>query len=148
MHKTRKELYTWVPDWLVARLRTREREHGALIFRAGESMLMTFVVECWRVWLNRIFKMAAPFEDRPTPHRFRHTFARILLEKGVPVADVAELIGDTEEVVRRHYARWVPERQARLTKILKEAFGDKPRVDGKRQVTPISSRVRLVSGRG
>jgi len=50
-----------------------------------------------------------------------------LLEKGVPVADVAELIGDTEEMVRRHYARWVPERQTRLTNILKDAFVDKPK---------------------
>jgi len=126
MHKTRKELYTWVPDWLVARLRARESECGAMIFRAGESSLMASIAECWRVRLNRIFEMAQPFEDRPTPHRFRHTFARILLEKGVPVADVAELIGDTEEIVRRHYDRWVPERQARLPRILKEAFKGKP----------------------
>ncbi len=59
--------------------------------------------------------------------RFRHTFVRILLEKRLPVADVAELIGDTEDVVRRHNARWVPERQARTTNILNEAFSDKPR---------------------
>jgi hypothetical protein len=38
------------------------------------------------------------------------------------VDDVAELIGDTPEMVRRHYARWVPERQERLTGILKEAY--------------------------
>lgn len=66
--------------------------------------------------------------EKATPHRFRHTFARILLQKGVPVADVADLLGDDEETVRRHYARWVPERQARLTNILKEAFSDKPRL--------------------
>ena len=52
---------------------------------------------------------------------------RILLESGVPIADVAELIGDTEEIVRKHYAKWVPERQARLTSILQEAFAEKPR---------------------
>jgi hypothetical protein len=50
----------------------------------------------------------------------------MLLEKGVPVADVADLLGDDEKTVREHYARWVPERQARLTKILKEALHDKP----------------------
>ena len=50
------------------------------------------------------------------------------LRSGVPVADVAELIGDTEEVVKaKHYARWVPERQARLTRILQEALG-KPKL--------------------
>jgi integrase len=127
MHKTRKELYTWIPDWLAERLRAREERHGRLIFRTGQSSEIRAISERWRIQLNRIFKMAGPFEQRPTPHRFRHTFVRILLEKGVPVADVAELVGDTEEVVRRHYAKWVPERQARLTKILKEAFEGKPR---------------------
>jgi len=71
--------------------------------------------------------LRSPFEERATPHRFRHTFVRILLEKGVPVADVAELIEDTEDMVRRHYTRWVPERQARLTNILKQAFENKPK---------------------
>jgi hypothetical protein len=38
------------------------------------------------------------------------------------------LIGDDEKTVREHYARWVPERQARLTKILKETFHAKPKL--------------------
>ena len=63
-------------------------------------------------------------EETPTLHRFRHTLARILLQRGVPVADVADLLGDDEETVRQHYARWVPERQARLTNILRDAFND------------------------
>ena len=32
-----------------------------------------------------------------------------------------------EKTIREHYSRWVPERQARLSKILQEAFADKPR---------------------
>ena len=44
---------------------------------------------------------------------------------GSAVADVADLMGDDEQTVREHYARWVPERQARLTKILKSAFHSK-----------------------
>ena len=74
-----------------------------------------------------MFAVAGPFEEKPTPHRFRHTFVRILLEKGVPVAEVAELIGDTEDILRRHYSRWTKTRQDRLTKILQEAFDDKPK---------------------
>jgi integrase len=127
MHKTRKELYTWIPGWLVERLRAREKKQGSMIFCIGQSSDIHAISERWRVQLNRIFKMAGPFDEHPTPHRFRHTFVRILLEKGVPVADVAELAGDTEEVVRRHYAKWVPERQARLQKILRDAFEGKPR---------------------
>jgi hypothetical protein len=49
------------------------------------------------------------------------------LQRGVPIADVADLLGDDEKTVRGHYSRWVPERQARLTKILKDAFDDKPK---------------------
>lgn len=127
MHKTGKELHTWIPDWLVARLHARQEQHGPLIFRTGNSTVMRTMADMWREKLAKVFKLGGPFQEPPTPHRFRHTFVRILLEKGVPVADVAELIGDTEEIVRRHYARWVPERQARLTNILKEAFSDKPR---------------------
>jgi integrase len=127
MHKTRKELYTWIPGWLVARLQTRREKHGPMIFRTGASTVMRTMAELWRVKIGKVFTIAGPFQERPTPHRFRHTFVRILLEKGAPVADVAELIGDTEEIVRRHYAKWVPERQARLTKILREAFEDKPK---------------------
>ena len=43
------------------------------------------------------------------------------------------------KVVREHYARWVPERQARLANILKEAFSNKPKLaaiqGGRRQDT-------------
>jgi len=36
-------------------------------------------------------------------------------------------VGDDEDTVGGHDARWVPERQARLTSILQEAFADKPK---------------------
>lgn len=110
----------------------RESRHGSLIFHdTGKrwSTKMRSMAEVWRVKLAKVFELAGPFETTPTPHRFRHTFVRVLLEKGVPVADVAELIGDTEATVRKHYAKWVRERQARLTNILKEAFAGKSRPD-------------------
>jgi integrase len=134
MHKTGKPLYTWIPDWLVDRLRTRERIHGPEIFLCGETGNAKQLTDIWRnKRLKAVFKLAGPFEEKPTPHRFRHTFARILLEKGIPVGDVAELIGDTEEVVRRYYAKWMPSRQQRLSRILQEAFEDRPRL----RVVPI-----------
>ncbi|MDQ2777920.1 MAG: site-specific integrase [Acidobacteriota bacterium] len=80
MHKTRKELYTWLRDWLVARLRERERSHGPLIFRNGNSLVMRTMAELWRVKIAKVFALAGPFEERPTPHLFRHTFVRVLLD--------------------------------------------------------------------
>ena len=81
----------------------------------------------WRRKVGKVFDLAGAFEEPLHPTVSRHTFARILLQRGVPVADVADLLGDDEKTVREHYSRWVPERQARLTKILKDAFDDKPR---------------------
>lgn len=56
----------------------------------------------WRAKLARVFQRAGEFEERPTPHRFRHTFVRILLKKGVSGREPGELIGDAEEVVRMY----------------------------------------------
>ena len=64
---------------------------------------------------------------KPTPHRFRHPFARILLQRGLGVKDVADLLGNTETVVLKSDSAWVPERQKRIVNILKEAFDDKPK---------------------
>jgi integrase len=123
MHKTKKPLSTWVPDWLRDMLQQTAAKLGPEIFILGYSRRVETMAELWRVKLKRVFATAAkikPFDEKPTPHRFRHTFVRLLLEKGVPASDVAELIGDTEDTVLRHYARWVPERQERLTAILRE----------------------------
>jgi site-specific recombinase XerD len=125
MHKTKKELYTWIPTWLVERLRAREQKFGPVIFKSSPTMRAS--AEKWRRQLIKVFELAGPWEDSPTPHRFRHTFVRILLEKGVPTADVATLIGDTEQVLLTFYAKWVPGRQDRLSKLLQDAFEDKPR---------------------
>ena len=121
------DVFAYIPDWLRNGLLQRSRAHGPMLFAVGVSRRLETVTNTWRRRLSRVFELAGPFDDPPTPHRFRHTFARILLERGVPVADVAELLGDDEATVRKHYARWVPERQARLTKILMDAFDDKPR---------------------
>ena len=122
------DVFTYVPDWLRDRLRARAKRCGPKPYLIGNAKHLDSVTEAWRVQLGKVFKLARVNDERATPHRFRHTFARVLLQNGVPVADVADLIGDDEKTVREHYARWVPERQARLTKILKEAFHEKPKL--------------------
>ena len=122
------DVFAYIPDWLRDRLVQRSKTWGPMLFLVGESQRLETVTDTWRRKLNKVFELAGEFEEIPTPHRFRHTFARILLQRGVPVVDVADLLGDDEDTVRHHYARWVPERQARLTKILQDAFEDKPRL--------------------
>ncbi|MGH9606397.1 MAG: tyrosine-type recombinase/integrase [Terracidiphilus sp.] len=128
MHKTKRPLFTWIPDWLVERLRARQRIHGPLIFAAGVTRNAKQLCDIWRnKRLKKVFELAGPWESPPHPHKFRHTFVRILLEKGVPVPDVAELIGDSEQILRKHYAAWIPGRQDRISRILKKAFSDQPK---------------------
>jgi integrase len=121
------EVFAYIPDWLRDRLIDRARRCGRRPFVVGYSDRMDTVTDMWRRKIGKVFELAGEFPEKPTPHRFRHTFARILLQRGVPVGDVADLLGDDEKTVSQHYARWVPERQARLTKILKDAFDDKPK---------------------
>jgi site-specific recombinase XerD len=53
-------------------------------------------------------------EKRTHATSLRHTFESILLEgPGVTVRDVAELLENTEQMVRKHYSAWIPERQER-----------------------------------
>lgn len=116
------DVFAYIPDWLRDRLLARAEERGRQPFQISTTARLSSAIDIWRQRLMQVFELADVGEERATPHRFRHTFARILLEKGVPVADVADLLGDNEKTVREHYARWVPERQARLTRILKNAF--------------------------
>lgn len=76
--------------------------------------------------IARLFE-AAEIEDAcfMKSHRFRDTFVVRLLAKGVSIQDVADAIGDTVAVTEKSYAKWLPERQARLTRVISSTF-DKP----------------------
>jgi integrase len=39
-------------------------------------------------------------------HRYRHTLATRLLAEGATFEQVADILGNSPEVVRRHYAKW------------------------------------------
>jgi integrase len=51
-------------------------------------------------------------------HRFRHTLATELLGCGAGFDDVADILGKSPEIVRKHYAKWSPGRQARIDELL------------------------------
>jgi integrase/recombinase XerD len=133
--KTGRKVFTWLPPRLQEMVKERAKIHGPLIFGSHTTTNINVITETWRKKLNRLWKLCGPWPEKPHPHRMRHTFARILLERGVVVEDVAQLLGDTPEVVRQHYSAWIPSRQERLSRILQEAFSDRARPDAK--VVPI-----------
>ena len=53
-------------------------------------------------------------------HRFRHTLATELLGRGASFEDVADVLGNSPEIVRKHYAKWSPARQARIDDLMEK----------------------------
>ena len=105
-------VFAVIPDWLRDRLLARAKRCGNQPFMVGGSKRLDTVIDVWRQRLAKVFELADIGTEKATPHRFRHTFARILLQKGVSAADVADLMGDDEKTIKTHYAFWVTEKQA------------------------------------
>jgi site-specific recombinase XerD len=53
-------------------------------------------------------------------HRFRHTLATELLGEGASFEEVADILGNSPEIVRKHYAKWSAKRQDRVDKLMKK----------------------------
>lgn len=51
-------------------------------------------------------------------HKFRHTLATELLERGWSYEDVATVLGSSPAIIRKHYAQWSVKRQERITSLL------------------------------
>ena len=62
--------------------------------------------------------LAAVFKSSMVPyahaHRFRHTLATELLGNGASFEEVADILGNSPEIVRKHYVKWSPARQSRI----------------------------------
>jgi integrase len=51
-------------------------------------------------------------------HRYRHTLATRLLEDGASFQEVADVLGNTEAVVRKHYGKWSKKRQSQIDRLM------------------------------
>lgn len=61
------------------------------------------------------------------PHRFRHTLAtRLLAEQGATFEQVADILGNTPEIVRKHYAKWAKGRQDSVDHLMFGHFATLP----------------------
>jgi integrase/recombinase XerC len=55
-------------------------------------------------------------------HRFRHTFATTLLSKGVPVSEVAAILGNSPRIIEKHYSQWIQARQDSINTAVKATW--------------------------
>jgi integrase len=68
-------------------------------------------------------------------HRFRHTLATELLGRGATFEEVADILGNSPEIVRKHYGKWSAARQSRIDDLMEQVYiGTERPVPGKTMV--------------
>jgi site-specific recombinase XerD len=91
---------------------------------SGEKASLRSLVKGAQRTLAAVFKRAKV--PGAHPHRFRHTLASELLGKGASVEEVAGILADSPATIRRHYAKWTPEFQARQDRVIRLVHGTNP----------------------
>jgi site-specific recombinase XerD len=91
----------------------------------NESSARITAVRVMERTLQTVFKRSGVVDAHP--HRFRHTLATEILAQGHGEQDVADVLGISPAVVRKHYAKWSVARQERINRVIRavhaEAFG-------------------------
>ena len=91
---------------------------GDYFFWSGVGNVKSCIGD-WQRTLRRLGKIAGVHVHA---HRWRHTFATDLLSKGVPVSEVAAILGNSTRIVEKHYAQWIESRQTALEEAVKKAW--------------------------
>jgi site-specific recombinase XerD len=120
--KSGQPVFLPVPPDMKAALDAVPVPHGSLVesryfFWSGASTEKAIKANVDRT-LAAVFKKSGVL--RAHAHRFRHTLATELLGRGASFEDVADVLGNSPEVVRKHYAKWSPARQARIDDLMEK----------------------------
>ena len=88
--------------------------------KRGVNGKETTVVSMYQTDLRELFKSAGVYleDQHMVSHRLRDTFAVSMLEQGVPMEEVARMLGNSLKVCEKHYAKWVQTRQDRLDSLV------------------------------
>jgi integrase/recombinase XerD len=117
--KTGAPVWLPLPEHVIAALGSCPNGSQEFFFYTGEGKRSTAVTN-WRDDLARLFKRAGIVHAHP--HRFRHTLAASLLEQGVPLSEVAMVLGNSAKVVEKHYAGWNLARQKKLEQLIRTTW--------------------------
>ena len=74
--------------------------------------------------LGAVFKKSGVKNARA--HRFRHTLATRLLERGATFEQIADILGNSPDVVRKHYGKWSKGRQDNIDRLMFAHFRTAP----------------------
>jgi hypothetical protein len=81
-------------------------------------------------WESRSGRSSAVFKKSGVmnahAHRFRHTLATRLLEQGATFEQIADILGNSPAVVRKHYGKWSKGRQDNIDRLMFAHFQTAP----------------------
>jgi len=116
--KSEKPVWLPLPKNVVKALAACDLGDGRFFWDEG-GKIKTTITE-WQVRLKKMFTIAGIADGHG--HRFRHTLAKDLLERGVPLEMVAAILGNTVKVCEKHYSHWVQSRQNALEEAVKKTW--------------------------
>jgi integrase/recombinase XerD len=128
--KSGTKLTVILPDHVVADLHalpTRPTVDPRYFFWSGKSEIKSLTGQ-WQRKLGRLNKYLTlvDYEERPLrfhSHQLRDTFAVEHLLAGTSMQDLSKMLGHKSiRVTEKHYAPWVPERQAQLEEKMTQAL--------------------------
>ena len=85
-------------------------------FWNGRSKMKSLVNGAERLF-QTVFKKSRVQDGHA--HRFRHTLATELLAQGASEQDVADILGITPAIVRKHYGKWSQARRNRIFEMMR-----------------------------
>ena len=124
-HKTGETVRLPIPAELEAALeriptpRDADKENSRFYFINGTGSARTAISVVERC-LRAVFKKSGVAGAHA--HRFRHTLATELLGAGASFEEVADILGNSPEIVRKHYAKWSQARQDRITSLMRTIY--------------------------
>jgi len=145
--KTGEDVYGIVPQFVIDALNDAPHDSERYFFWSGEGKQHSRTNK-WGDRLQRLFVLAnvkvrevekkrrsgGKLKDAPElvrvsdakPHMFRHTLARDLLLGGMPMEELAEVLGNSARIVEKYYSKWDTRRQARLEQHLSKFWSEDP----------------------
>lgn len=118
--KTGKVRVIDIPDEVMPVLSAHQKRQPAGQLLAFGHARGAYRPSTLREWLAR--RCAEAKVTPLPPHSFRHTFASLAIDAGVPITDIAKQLGHTVQTCQTTYAHWIGDGMRRAAKAIGAAL--------------------------